>query len=118
MAFGLFGAMFLVYAILLALVKCCISKKFWLARRSEKLQHVIEVLNVPEAFSDWDAYNGDDLATHFYKWKKVLMEMLLMVLFQLITNLLLLVPFFILCKFDLSSYFSQLGSFFGIFVHI
>ena len=103
MAFGFFGAMFLIYAILLALIKCCISKSFWKARRSDKLQHVIEVLNVPEAFSDWDSCDSDDPAIHFYKWKKVLLEMLLMVLFQVLTNLIMLVPFFELCKFDLST---------------
>ena len=104
MAFGFFGAMFLIYAILLALIKCRISESFWKARRSDNLQHVIEVLNVPEAFSDWDSCDSDDPAVHFYKWKKVLLEMLLMVLFQVLTNLIMLVPFFELCKFDLSTY--------------
>ena len=102
MAFTLFWMFYLVYAILLTMIKCCISPKFRNSKSHwERLQHIVEVLNVPETFGDWDSYNGEHLETHFKNWKKTLLEMLVMGLMQLISNMILLVPFFIMGEFNL-----------------
>ena len=94
-SFATFWAMFLAYSIMLAVMKYFISNEFKRASFWEKLQNVIETLNIPEAFDDWDTDNELDLDGHLQKWKKVFSEMMLMVFMQLITNLMLLVPFFV-----------------------
>ena len=62
----------------------------------EKFQHIVEALFVPEAFGDWDNDDNLDVNGHVKKWWATLKEMLLMVLFQLITNMMLIIPFFVL----------------------
>ena len=94
-AFIIFWAIFVVYAVLLILMKYCINEDFKNASVGEKLQHIIEALNLPEAFGDWDTDCNLDLKGHLEKWRKVMIEMLLMVLMQLISNLILLIPFFV-----------------------
>ena len=86
------------YGIILTLIKYFINKDFKKAANSEKLQHIIEALNMPEAFGDWDTDHDLDVDGHFKKWKRVLIEMFVMVLLQFITNMLLLIPFFITGK--------------------
>ena len=94
-SFATFWAMLLAYSIMLAVMKYFISNEFKRSSYWEKLQNVIEALNMPEAYDDWDTDNELDLEGHLQKWKKVLLEMILMVFLQLITNLMLLVPFFV-----------------------
>ena len=90
-----FVAMYIFYAFILSIIKHCINKDFRSASFGSVLQHIIESLNFPEAFGDWDTDNSLDLDGHYKKWKTVLFEMLLMVLMQLITNLGLIVPFWL-----------------------
>ena len=94
----LFWLGFISYGIILTFIKYFINEDFKKATKSEKLQHIIEALNMPEAYNDWDTDNDLDLDGHEKKWKKVLTEMFVMVLLQFITNLLLLIPFFITGK--------------------
>ena len=94
-AFIIFWVIFLVYAALLILMKYSINEDFKKASVGEKFQHIIEALNLPEAFGDWDTNCNLDLEGHREKWWKVMIEMLLMVLMQLISNLILLIPFFV-----------------------
>ena len=97
-AFIIFWVIFLVYAVLLTLMKYCINEDFKKASVGEKFQHVIEALNLPEAFGDWDTDCNLDLKGHLEKWWKIMIEMLLMVLMQLMSNLILLIPFFVTGK--------------------
>ena len=83
------------YAASKVLIKCCINEEFEKASLWEKLQHILESMNLPEAYGDWDTNNELDVDGHFQKWWMVLVEMYLMVLLQLVSNLTLLVPFFI-----------------------
>ena len=108
-SFATFWAMFLAYSIMLAVMKYFISNEFKRASFWEKLQNVIEALNIPEAYDDWDTDNELDLDGHLQKWKKVLSEMMLMVFMQLITNLMLLVPFFVAGTSKLFGY-NKIGS--------
>ena len=91
----LFLAMYIVYAFILSIIKYWINEDFLSASFGNILQHVIESLNLPEVYGDWDTNNNLDLDGHYKKWKTVLLEMLLMSLLQLITNLGLLVPFWV-----------------------
>ena len=55
-------------------------------------------MTMPESFSDWDADPDLDVAGHLAKWHEVFAEMFIMVLMQLISNLIMLIPFFVLGK--------------------
>ena len=94
-AYLLFAVFYLVYGLFLSLIKCCISSEFYSAKFGAKFQHIVEAVNMPDSYGDWDVDHELDLSGHLKKWKQILMEMLLMVLFQLITNMCLLTPFFI-----------------------
>ena len=94
-AYIMFWAAYLLYAIILTIIKCYVNEDFQLASGGEKFQHIVEALNIPEAFKDWDENLDLDLEGHLKKWKKVLLEMMIMVFMQLLTNICLLVPFLI-----------------------
>ena len=79
-------------------MKYCISSNFKSASMSEKFQHIVEAINMPEAYSDWDTDLGLDLDGHLKKWRRVLMEMMIMVLMQLVSNISMLLPFFSMGK--------------------
>ena len=90
-----FWAMMVMYGLILTGIKYCLSNDFRLSTVWEKLQHIVEALNVPEIFGDWDNDHDLDVAGHLNKWWKVLVEMLVMTSAQLIFNLFLLVPIWI-----------------------
>ena len=94
-AFLLFWIALFFYGLLLTLIKYCMNEDFQSASKWEKLQHIIESLSMPEAYGDWDTDNDLDIDGHLKKWKKVLTEMLVMVLLQFVTNICLLIPLFI-----------------------
>ena len=64
---------------------------------------LLESMNMPESFTDWDADPDLDVAEHLAKWHEVFAEMFIMVLMQLISNLTMLIPFFVLGKNLLTS---------------
>ena len=94
-AYILFGAFFVVYALLLLLIKTKISDRFASASWGEKLQHLIDVVNVPDPFQDWDSEENLEIRMQAKLWKSTLIEMFVMIGLQLLTNLLLLTPFWI-----------------------
>ena len=87
--------MYIFYAFILSIIKYWINEDFQSASFGSILQHLIESLNLPEAYCDWDTDNNLDIDGHYEKWKSVLLEMRLMVLMQLITNPGLLVPLWV-----------------------
>ena len=60
--------------------------------------YLLESMTMPESYSDWDADPDLDVAGHLAKWHEVFAEMFIMVLMQLISNLIMLIPFFVLGK--------------------
>ena len=97
-AYILFGAFFIVYALLLLLIKTKISDRFARSSWGEKLQHLIDVINVPDPFRDWDSEENLEIRIHANPaelWKSTLIETFVMIGLQLLTNMLLLTPFFI-----------------------
>ena len=99
-AYILFGAFFVVYALLLLLIKTKISDRFASASWGEKLQHLIDVVNVPDPFKDWDSEENLEIRMQAKLWKSTLIEMFVMIGLQLLTNLLLLTPFWIAGTFQ------------------
>ena len=92
----IFLVMFLAYSIIIGLVKHFINKDFRMASFGAKLQHIVEAINMPETFSsDWDTDHVIDEKGHLQNWWRVLKEMALMIFMQLISNLMMLVPFFV-----------------------
>ena len=59
---------------------------------------------MPEVFGDWDSNPDLDIQGHLENWWNVLHEMMVMVVMQFITNMVLLVPFFINGKLKKSKY--------------
>jgi hypothetical protein len=94
-AFIIFGTMMIMYGLILIAIKYCLSNDFRSATLLEKFKHIVQALNVPEAFGDWDDDHDLDVAGHLNKWWKVLVEMLVMTFAQLISNLILLVPIWV-----------------------
>ena len=99
-AYILFGAFFVVYALLLLLIKTKISDRFASASWGEKLQHLIDVVNVPDPYKDWDSEENLEIRMQAKLWKSTLIEMFVMIGLQLLTNLLLLTPFWIAGTFQ------------------
>ena len=91
----IFLCSYLTYAILLAIFKCLFSTEFKSASKLKKLQHIVEALNLPEAFSDWDSDLELDIPGLQDKWSNVLCEMLMMVALQFLTNMAMLIPLFV-----------------------
>ena len=94
-AYLLFWLLFLIYAFVVIMVKYYINDDFKSAPKSEKLQHVIEALNNPETFQDWDSNLDLDVNGHLRKWSKIMIEMVVMCLLQVVSNLIMLAPFWI-----------------------
>ena len=65
------------------------------ASHGKRCQHIIETLNNPEAYGDWDDDPTLDVDGHRKRWKKILVEMLVMTLFQFLSNMVLMVPLII-----------------------
>ena len=91
----IFSTMMIMYGLILTVIKSCLNNDFRLATFWEKFQHIVETLNVPEVFGDWDDDHDLDIAGHLKKWWKVLVEMLVMIFTQLIFNMILLVPIWV-----------------------
>ena len=97
-AYILFWVVYLAYAIVTTSIKYSINNDFKSAPLVEKIQHIIEVLNIPEAFQDWDSILYLDVNGHMRKWSKILIEMMVMSLLQVVSNLVMLIPFLITGK--------------------
>ena len=93
-AFVLFWLGFLLYGIFLGCIKTCLNENFKAGSIGEKLQHIIEAMNIPEAYGDWDTDNRLSIEGHKKMWRKILLEMMVMVGLQFVTNIMLLIPFF------------------------
>ena len=94
-AFVLFWLGFLLYGIVLCCIKICLNENFKADSIGEKLQHIIEAMNIPDAYGDWDTDNSLSIAGHKKMWRKILLEMMVMVGLQFLTNMMLLIPFFV-----------------------
>ena len=91
----LFGVGYILYGLLLLAIKNRLNKRFYEASKMDKLQHVVESLNLPEVNNDWDVDNTLSIEEHKELWKEILSEMMLMVGLQYLTNMMLLIPFFV-----------------------
>ena len=94
----------MLYGILLILIKNYKNKNFAMASLGKKLQHIIEAVNMPEAFGDWDSDNSLTIKGHKELWNKILAEMMTMVGLQCLTNMILLTPLLITGRYIVHTY--------------
>ena len=94
-AFKIFGTFYVIYGLSLTMYKNYINADFDKAQYGKRFQHIIDTLNVPEAFGDFDDDNTLDVKGHLQKWKNILTEMLVMALFQFLSNMAMMVPLII-----------------------
>ena len=59
---------------------------------------IVEAINIPDPFGDWDTDPNLDVQGHQEKWNTILLEMRIMVLSQLISNMIFIIPFWITGK--------------------
>jgi len=98
-AFFIFIAGFLFYGLVVLVAKTKASQKFKKARWTSKLQHIIESLNLPDAYQDWDDETENDDAeieqtpSSFKKrWISTMNELTTMIILQCCFNLILILP--------------------------
>ena len=96
--FAMFGSFYLLYGLLLTLLKQLINGDFRSVSNGKRFQHVVEAINIPDPFGDWDTDPNLDVQGHQEKWNTILFEMRIMVLAQLISNMIFLIPFWITGK--------------------
>ena len=65
-ATAIFLVFYLAYAIILLLIKNRYSKDFLLSSYAKRFQHIIEALNMPESFGDWDSEHNLDVQVKLY----------------------------------------------------
>ena len=94
-AFAIFLGFYIIYGLGLTLFKHHMNDNFSKASHGKRFQHIIETLNVSEAFGDYDDDPTLDVIGHRQKWKKILHEMLIMTMLQFLSNLIMIVPLII-----------------------
>jgi len=93
-----FCVIFLVYSVVLVLIKNSLNASFKSASFWKKLTHILQAVIMPNAYGDWDSDSSLSLEDHKKMWKKTLWEMLVMIDLQLLTNFIFLLPFTITAK--------------------
>ena len=90
-----FWLIILLQALLIFVAKMILSSKFYSTRKTRKLQHVVECLHIPECFQDWH-HDGGIPEEHRKRFWKVWMEYCVSIGIHFISNLILLIPIFII----------------------
>ena len=116
-AWIIFCLLLVVQYVSIVVVKCKLSVKFKGVRKHQKLQHVLETLNVPDCYADWDEENGSP-KEHMKRYKEFMREMVAMVVVHFLSNLVMLCPIFITgqCTMDLGAILHKLQEYRKLFV--
>ena len=93
-AFGIFFGLILLQMLTMFFLKKKLSLRFRAANWQTKVQHILESVNRPDYFVDWER-GGGSVAEHEVRRKKVVAETSAMVGVHFLFNLLLLVPLWI-----------------------
>jgi len=91
-----FCIIFVLYSVILVLIKNSLNASFKSASFWKKLTHILQAIIMPNAYGDWDSDSSLSLEDHNKMWKKTLWEMMVMIGLQLLTNLIFLLPFTIM----------------------
>ena len=79
------------------LVKLAMNKEFRNTSLGSKLQHISLIVNLPDNFGDWTS-GGGDLANLERRQKMHLVENSILILFQFISHILMVIPFWVTGK--------------------
>ena len=93
-AFRVFLAILLCQAICIFLLKKKLNNRFSEASWTSKLQHLVETVNMPDCFSDWEEGEGG-VKEHKRRRGARMLETVMMILIQFGFNLLMAVPLWI-----------------------
>ena len=96
-AFGVFIGLLLLQMFVMFFVKNKMSPRFSVAHWQTKVKHILESVNRPDYFVDWERGNGNE-AQLKQRWKEVIGETSAMVVINFLFNLLLLVPLWFTSK--------------------
>ena len=91
MAYIILMSLLRMQCFFIARAKAKLSKTFRTADTIKKITHVLEVVNLPAIFGDWD--DGDHSSKVYLKrFKEAQKEMLALVMIQYVFNMFLLSP--------------------------
>ena len=93
-AFGIFVGLILLQMLVMFSVKKKMSARFRAVDWRTKVKHILESVNRPDYFVDWER-GGGSVAEHDGRRKKVIAETSAMVGIHFLFNLLLLVPLWV-----------------------
>ena len=96
-AFGVFIGLLLLQMLVMLIVKNKLSPRFRVAHWQTKVKHILESVNRPDYFVDWDRGTGS-VAELKRRWEEVIRETSAMVGISFLFNLLLLVPLWFTSK--------------------
>ena len=83
---------------MLYIIKMALSKKFRGSTTWERFQHVVEVMNIPDNYQDWDSRKAN-LHDYIRDWHNNFAEIMCQIFLQCFSNLVLLVPIMVAGKF-------------------
>ena len=96
-AFGIFVGLIFLQMLIMFFVKKKMSLRFRAANWRTKVKHILESVNRPDYFVDWER-GGGSVAEHEGRRKKVIAETSAMVGIHFLFNLLLLIPLWVTSK--------------------
>ena len=101
-AYFIFWCLIFLQSICMVLVKRKLNKKFKSAHWTDKILHILETLNLPDSYSDWDQVKGNP-RRHKKSWAETFTESVVMILLHFVTNLALLLPVIITGEMEKSA---------------
>ena len=93
-AYCAFWALIFIQSMFLLLVKMKCSNKFHSINWISKTQHIVEILNMPDVFADWDEDEGT-VTQHRERRREAVKETVAMAVVHLGCNMLMLVPIWV-----------------------
>ena len=90
-AFWTFVLLVNAYSLVIFSLKMKMSQPFREARWPSKLRHIVESLNIPDNFEDWDI-GGLNIADYKKQYATVMKEIMSAIGLHLVSNLILLIP--------------------------
>ena len=93
----MFWALMLIQCCIILILKLNLSDQFHGIGWTERILHVIETLNLPDCFGDWDSADGS-YKEHMDRWKASLKEVMAMSVLHFLSNMIMLLPIIITGK--------------------
>ena len=96
-SFAVFLALLTLQGLVNLLLETKLSQEFKEAKWTSKLQHLLESVNRGDSFADWDISQGRP-SEYQRRWWNVMVETIVMIGVQFVSNLALLIPLWVTSK--------------------